>query len=254
MRLVPNLLLLFVIAIPGSAVTRRQSSDQRFDASGVKLHYIVEGVGEPVVLLHGLHSSARVNWQAPGVVSQLSKKYQVIALDLPGHGESDKPIDESAYGAEMVEDVARLLDHLKIEKAHIVGYSMGGMIAVKFMARHPDRVRSGVVGRMGWLREGSALQRMWGRMQGREGGAPQVCARSLGRLAVTEAELKGIRVPVVVLVGDHDPVKGLYITPLQPVRRDWPVIEIKDAGHLNCVVKPQFKEEIAGWLGKQARP
>jgi pimeloyl-ACP methyl ester carboxylesterase len=91
-------------------------------------------------------------------------------------------------------------------------------------------------------------------MQGREGaGTPPACARSLGELALTEAELKGIRVPVVVIVGDRDPVKRLYVAPLQRARKDWTVIEIEDAGHLNCVVKAQFKEEIAEWLDKQAR-
>src|SRR5262245_45566758 len=134
MRTIPMLLLLFFITIPALAITSRSPSDRKFDAKGVKLHYVVEGVGEPAVLIHGLYSSARVNWQMPGIVSLLSKKYQVIALDLPGHGESDKPANEEAYGLEMVEDVARLLDHLKIQKAHIVGYSMGGMIAVKFMS------------------------------------------------------------------------------------------------------------------------
>jgi len=232
----------------------RRPLDRMFDANGVQLHYIVEGEGEPVVLIHGLRSSARINWQMPGVVSLLSKKYQVIALDMPGHGESDKPANEEAYGVAMVEDVVRLLDHLKIQKAHIVGYSMGGMIAVKFMATHQERTLSGVVGGMGWLREGSGLQKVWGRMPGiGADSAPSACARSLGKLAVTEAELKGIRVPVIVIVGDRDPIKRLYVAPLRPVRKDWEVIEIEDAGHLNCVVKAQFKEEIAEWLDKQAR-
>src|SRR5215468_686286 len=167
----------------------RRPADRMFDANGVKLHYIVEGEGEPVVLIHGLSASARINWQMPGIVSLLSKKYKVIALDMPGHGESDKPSNDEAYGSEMVEDVARLLDHLKIQKAHIIGYSMGGMIAVKFMARHQERVLSGVVGGMGWLREGSALQKMWERMPGRDGfGTPAACARNLGKLALPESE------------------------------------------------------------------
>jgi pimeloyl-ACP methyl ester carboxylesterase len=147
-----------VMAIPGLTISNQSTSDHRFDAKGGKLHYIVEGEGKPVVLIHGLYSSARMNWQMPGIVSLLSKKYRVIALDMPGHGESDKPADEDACGLELVEDVVRLLVHLRIQKAHIVGYSMGGMIAVKFMARHQERVLSGVVGGMGWLREGSALQ------------------------------------------------------------------------------------------------
>ncbi|MBO0798693.1 MAG: alpha/beta hydrolase [Blastocatellia bacterium] len=245
---------LLLLVIPASSIPARSPVDRMFDAGGVKLHYIVEGEGEPVVLIHGLYASARVNWQMPGIVSLLAKKYQVIALDMPGHGESDKPVDEEAYGLEMVEDVALLLDHLKIQKAHIVGYSMGGMIAVKFMTLHQERVLSAVVGGMGWLREGSFLQNMFGRMQGRPGsGTPPACPRSLSKLAVTAAELKAIRVPAIVIVGERDPVKRLYVDPLRPVRKDWRVIEISDAGHLNCVVKTQFKEAIAEWLDEQTR-
>lgn len=229
-----------------------RASAQSFDANGVRLHYIVEGKGQPVVLIHGLRSSIRMNWQMPGVISMLSKNYQVIALDLPGHGESDKPTSEAAYGAEMVEDVIRLLDHLNIKRAHIVGYSMGGMIAMKFMANHQDRALSGLVGGMGWLREGSALQNFWERMPERRGsGTPSACARSLGKLALTEAELRAIKVPVEIIVGDRDPTKRLYVTPLEQMRKDWPVVEIKDAGHLNCIIKPQFKEAIADWLSKR---
>jgi len=192
-----------------------------------------------------------MNWQMPGVISMLSKDYRVIALDLPGHGESDKPTSEAAYGVELVEDVARLLDHLNIQRAHIVGYSMGGMIAMKFMAEHQDRVLSGIVGGMGWLRQGSALQNFWDRMPERQGGStPSACARSLGKLALTEAELRAINVSVEIIVGDRDPTKGLYVTPLERVRKDWPVVEIKDAGHLNCIIKPQFKKAIEAWLAK----
>ncbi|MBO0722677.1 MAG: alpha/beta fold hydrolase [Blastocatellia bacterium] len=254
MYLIRFLVVLFLTAIPTPAITGSPTADRVFDAGGVKLHYVVEGEGEPVVLIHGLYASARVNWQMPGIVSLLAKNYQVIALDMPGHGESDKPVDEEAYGLEMVEDVARLLDHLKIQKAHIVGYSMGGMIAVKFMTLHQERVLSAVVGGMGWLREGSLLQNMFGRMQGRPGSStPPACPRSLRKLAVTAADLKSIHVPVVVIVGERDPVKRLYVDPLRSVRKDWRVIEIGEAGHLNCVVKTQFKEAIADWLDEQTR-
>jgi len=190
-----------------------------------------------------------MNWQLPGAVALLSKNYQVIALDLPGHGLSDKPEDETAYGLQLVEDVARLLDHLDIKKAHIVGYSMGGMIAVKFLARHQERVLSAVVGGMGWLRDRSALQNVWQRMGSQSGGhIPAACVRSLGKLALSEEDLRRIRVPTEVIVGDRDPVKRLYVEPLERIRKDWPVIEIQDAGHMNCIVKAQFKNEIKQWL------
>src|SRR5258708_1666760 len=161
---------------------------QAFDSKGVKIQYTIEGQGEPVVLIHGLHSSAQMNWRLPGTIKLLAESYQVIALDLRGHGHSGKPEKESDYGPEMAEDVVRLLDHLKIEKAHIVGYSMGGLIAMKLAVEHPERVKSMVLGGMGWLREGSGLQDFWSRLPGDRMGVqtPPACVRSIGKLAVSE--------------------------------------------------------------------
>ena len=230
-------------------------TSKTFEVKGVKLHYLVQGTGEPVVLIHGLHSSAQMNWVMPGTMGELAKRYKVIALDLPGHGQSDKPADEQAYGTQMVDDVVALLDHLKIAKAHIVGYSMGGIVTVKMLALHPDRVRSAVAGGMGWLREGSRLQQFWEQIPAREGSrTPPACVRGIAKLAVSEDELRRIKVPVEVVVGSRDPVKRMYVNPLRPVRPDWPVVEIDDAGHLNCIAKSQFRASIADWLSQQSAP
>jgi pimeloyl-ACP methyl ester carboxylesterase len=199
-----------------------------------------------VVLIHALHSSAVVNWELPGIFSMVAEKYRVIAPDLRGHGGSGKPA--------LVEDVIRLLDHLAIKQAHVVGYSMGGMVTVKLMTRHPERVLSAALGGMGWLREGSALQGLWSRLSAKEGGrTPPECVRSLGALAVTEAEIRAIKVPVEVLIGDRDPVRRLYVERLERVRGDWPVIVIDDAGHINAYLKHEFKEGTWKWLREQRR-
>ena len=230
------------------------SKPTKFDSQGVKIKYTVEGEGAPVVLIHGAFSSADMNWRLPGTIKALAAHYQVIALDVRGHGDSDKPDKEDAYGAEMAEDVIRLLDHLKVEKAHIVGYSMGGMIAMKVTTAHPDRVSSLTLGGMGWLREGSRLQEFWEKIPERgRGKTPSACLRSLGQLAVTEKELKEVSVPVSILVGDRDPVKRLYVDPLQRVRNDWPVTVIEGAGHINCIFKSQFQEGLEKALEKQTR-
>ena len=148
------------------------------------------------------------------------------------------------------------MDHLKIEKAHIVGYSMGGIIAGNFIARHPDRVLSGMLGGMGWLKEGDVAQSWFAQIGKNDPNATAlaICGRSLAKLALTEEEIKSIEVPVAVLVGDKDDlIRKLYVDPLQKVRKDWPVIEIKDGNHLTCIIRPQFREEIAAWLKKNAR-
>jgi len=225
----------------GTANSSAAPLSQTFAANSVRIHYLIEGAGDPVVLIHGLYSNATVNWQQPGMITALAKNHQVIALDLPGYGQSDKPVDEAAYGRQWVMHVILLLDHLSIGKAHIVGYSMGGMVALKLIAEHPERVLSGSLGGMGWMPDGGALQKTWEHMR-------SASARGAAKLALTKGELQAIRIPVLVLVGDRDPVRRLYVAPLQEVRPDWRVIEIQDAGHLNCIFKKQFIEEVARWI------
>jgi pimeloyl-ACP methyl ester carboxylesterase len=229
---------------------------QTFNSNGVKIAYFVQGKGEAVVLIHGWLSSAGINWALPGISDRLAKDYQVIALDVRGHGLSDKPNKEEAYGPELVEDVARLLDHLKIKKVHVVGYSMGGIIAANFMVKHPDRVLTGTLSGMGWLKAGGLGQLGFAQIGKGDPNAKALtlCGRSLARLALTEEEIKSIKVPVTVLVGDDDGlIKKLYVEPLQEVRKDWTVTEIKGGNHLTCILKPQFRDEIVAWLKKNTK-
>lgn len=232
-------------------------SVQSFDSDGARIYYFEQGQGEPVVLIHGWLSSAGVNWALPGISEALAQNFRVIALDVRGHGLSDKPLEEDAYGRELVADVVRLLDHLEIEQAHIVGYSMGGIIAARFLVDHPERALSGTLGGMGWLSEGGLGQWAFARI-GRndpDRAAHIVCGRSLARLALTQEAIEAIDVPVAVLVGADDRlIQRLYVEPLREVRPDWPVVEIPDAGHLSCLAQPQFQEALLRWLNEQRRP
>jgi pimeloyl-ACP methyl ester carboxylesterase len=252
-----SLLTLLAVLLGPAHLARAtgKMSIRTFNSNGVKIAYFVQGKGEPVVLIHGWLSSAGLNWALPGISGLLAKDFRVIALDVRGHGLSDKPTKEEAYGRELVEDVVRLLDHLKIKKAHIVGYSMGGIIAANFLARHPDRAQSGTLGGMGWLQVGGIAQFGFAQIGKNDPNAQAfaVCGRSLARLALTEKEIKAIRVPVAVLVGDRDQfIKKLYVEPLAKVRPDLPVTEIKGGDHISCILQPQFREAIAAWLKKNA--
>jgi pimeloyl-ACP methyl ester carboxylesterase len=128
-----------------------------FDSNGVRIAYTDRGTGEPVVLLHGFTGSSERHWESPGVIAALETAgYRVIAMDCRGHGQSDKPVDPKQYGLEMVQDVVRLLNLLKIDRAHLVGYSMGGAIVTQLLVRQPARLLTATLLGAGW--EGENLQ------------------------------------------------------------------------------------------------
>jgi len=112
--------------------------DRYLDAGGIKIRYIDTGKGEPVVLLHGGTSNLE-SWIARGVIRQLETEFRVIAFDARGHGKSDKPRDPAAYGRQQALDVVRILDALKIDRAHIAGFSLGGSTVAQLLTLHPER-------------------------------------------------------------------------------------------------------------------
>jgi len=224
-----------------------------FDSAGVKIHYSFRGQGEPVILIHGLYSSGRVNWDSPGVSARLAGHFEVITFDCRGHGRSDKPQAEDAYGINMVGDVIRLMDHLKIRKASVAGYSMGGAIGLKLIVTHPERVNRLVLCGMGWRKPGAPLHRFWETAQAerfKRSDVPPACEKSFPALSVTEQEIKAVTLPVEIIVGDSDPYREWYVKPLHAVRPDWPVHIIAGAGHINCPVKADFKTQLKVALEK----
>lgn len=122
-----------------------------FNHGDVQIAFFDEGEGDPIVLVHGFASSKEVNWVMPGWVSTLTRAgRRVIALDDRGHGQSSKLYDPAEYHSDlMAEDVRALLDHLSIDRADIMGYSMGARITAFLALRHPARVRSIILGGLG---------------------------------------------------------------------------------------------------------
>jgi pimeloyl-ACP methyl ester carboxylesterase len=143
------------------ALDRALAQDQFFDSNGVRIRYVDQGSGPPLVLIHGFSGSLDSGWVETGVLPKLATDYRVIALDCRGHGQSDKPHDPKSYGLQMGQDVVRLLDHLHIARAHIVGHSMGAGITAKLLTTDPDRfltaTLSGSAGRQQpWTPEAAA--------------------------------------------------------------------------------------------------
>ncbi len=116
--------------------------DRFFDSADVRIRYIEQGSGPPIVLMHGYTGNLDRHFIANGVFASLAKDHRVIALDLRGHGKSGKPHDPSAYGEAMARDVVRLLDHLNIARAHVLGYSLGAIVAGRVATLHPERLIS----------------------------------------------------------------------------------------------------------------
>ncbi len=122
-----------------------------FKSDGVEIAFIDEGEGDPVLLIHGFASNVATNWVGPGWVEALTEAgFRVIAYDNRGHGQSAKLYDIKDYGAPlMAEDARRLLDHLGIARADVMGYSMGARISAFLGMAHPERVRSLVFAGLG---------------------------------------------------------------------------------------------------------
>jgi pimeloyl-ACP methyl ester carboxylesterase len=265
-----------------------RAEDFFFDSAGVRIHYVVEGKGEPVVLVHGFAVDIASNWAEPGIIKGLADRYQVIAIDNRGHGRSDKPHDPQQYGVNMVSDVTRLLDHLNIQKAHIVGYSMGGNIAGVFLTDHPERVRTAILGATPWVgADGLPARVVWANQlaesleQGRGIGphiirltprderppsAEQVEAisnmvlqpndalalaavmRGSARLYASEAKLRANQLPVLAIVGERDPVKA-EVDNLVGALGNVKLVVIPGANHMSAFGRPEFLVALKTFLG-----
>lgn len=120
--------------------------------NGLQLYYEVYGSGKPIVLLHGSYMTIPMAWSQ--IIPLLARDRKVIVVEMQGHGRTRDTARELSYEA-MADDVAGLLEHLRIAQADVLGYSMGGGIAFQVAVRHPARVRrlvvlSGVYAHDGW--------------------------------------------------------------------------------------------------------
>jgi len=238
-----TLILLGLVAFHLFALDRVSAQDQFFDSNGVRIRYVEQGSGPPVVLLHGFSGSLDSGWVETGVLPTLATDYRVIAFDSRGSGKSDKPHDPKSYGLQMGQDVVRLLDHLHIARAHIVGHSLGAIITATLLTTNPDRfltaTLSGAAGRQGWTPENAAaaeaeavefeqgvpfrslilrtaptdrpkpteeqIQAESQRRLGRNDRfAMAAMVRSRGEQTVSAAEMATVRVPTLGIIGSAD--------------------------------------------------
>jgi pimeloyl-ACP methyl ester carboxylesterase len=240
-----------------------------FPSGDVTLHYQITGLGEPVVLLHGLGSSGE-DWEPQ--VSALAADYQVITIDFRGHGASER--GSAPYSIpQFADDVATLLTALELPAAHVVGISLGGMVAFQLAADHAPQVRSLVIINSGPAYPGRTLKgklALWTRLlilrlKGLEALGPVVAGKlfpnpeqaslraefarrfvrndqqayertlhAIGRFDVS-AQVRRLTMPVLVLSGDRDytPVaaKEAYVRQLPNATLE----VIEDSGHASPI-------------------
>jgi pimeloyl-ACP methyl ester carboxylesterase len=146
---------LLMTLVPADASAQQKPTTGYAPVNGLKMYYEVHGSGEPVVLLHGAFMTITNNWT--GWVGELSKTRKVIAVEMQGHGRT-ADIERDLTSENLADDVAALLDQLKIPRADLIGYSMGGGVAMQCAIRHPDRVRKVVVISSMFRRDGAVKE------------------------------------------------------------------------------------------------
>lgn len=211
----------------------------RFSSDGVEIAFIdnppheqvAPGHGDTVVLVHGFASTHAVNWVNTLWTTTLGRAgFRVVALDHRGHGQSQKLYDPALYGpAIMAEDVRRLMDHLEIERADVIGYSMGARITAQLAFAHGGRVRSATLGGLGMrLIEGTLFStgiteamdalsiddvtdpflrtfRAFADQLKADRKALSACVRG-SHLPMTAAQCAAIAAPVLIAAGTKDPL------------------------------------------------
>ena len=246
-----------------------------FHNGDVEIAYLDEGEGDPIVLVHGFASSKNVNWVYPAWVSELKKNgRRVIALDNRGHGDSSKLYDSEEYHiGTMAGDVTALMDHLNIERADMMGYSLGGRLTAYLAQRRPQRLRSAIFGGIGMgLIEGGgpgenvaeALEapsledvtdpvgrtfRAFADQTRSDRRALAACMRGSRRL-MTRDEAASIAVPVLIAVGTVDEIAGSAAA-LGKIIAGSRVLDIPNRDHMRAVGDKVYKTGVLDFLSRR---
>jgi pimeloyl-ACP methyl ester carboxylesterase len=246
-----------------------------FHNGDVEIAYLDEGEGDPIVLVHGFASTKNVNWVYPTWVSELKKNgRRVIAFDNRGHGDSSKLYDSEQYHiGVMAGDVMALMDHLDIERADIMGYSLGGRMTAFLGYSQPQRLRSAILGGIGMgLIEGggpgenvaSALEadsledvtdpvgrtfRAFADQTRSDRRALAACLRGSRRL-MTKDEAAAIKVPTLIAVGTTDEIAGSAAA-LGKIIPGSEVLDIPGRDHMRAVGDKVYKTGVLEFLSRR---
>ncbi|RFC64834.1 MULTISPECIES: alpha/beta fold hydrolase [Mesorhizobium] len=251
---------------------------QHFQHDGFDFAYVdrkpERGAAEPVLLIHGFASNHFTNWISPGWMKTLAEAgYRPIAFDNRGHGETSKSYDPAVYTPEkMASDAVALLDHLGIETAHVMGYSMGSRISAFMALAEPQRVATLVFGGLGigmvdgvgdWDPIATALlaedpsQTKHGRARSFRAFADQTKSdrRALAacittsRALLTEDQVARITQPTLIAVGTKDDIAGSG-EELAAIMPNAVAFDIEGRDHMLAVGDKTFKTRVLDFLAE----
>lgn len=232
--------------------------NQFFESNGVTIRYIEVGSGTPVIAMHGLTQNSDTFLES---ILELAEDHRLILFDLRGHGLSDKPHSVSGYGREMADDVIRLMDHLKIPKAHILGYSIGVAPIAMAITEHENRFISAVFGggaaKFNWGSDTDLLnqhryQRILNSPRQRQlesswEGQDQIALANLRlaekELIVSKEQFSKLSIPILSILGSEDPAIGA-VTAMNSVVPAMQLNLIAGESHVSAPGNSEFVRSI----------
>ncbi len=210
---------------------------------GTKISYLTEGSGPPLLLLHGFVSSAK-SWWKIGAAQRLAETHTVLAPDIRGHGQSDRPTDAARYGRTLLSDFTQLLDREGHEGADVVGFSMGAELALAFSVFHPDRVRSLTLAGSGWSPPDIIDEyRKWFDHLAASSDSPDALAALIDAVhevtGLSGTDVAALSIRVTGIIGALDDERP-YMERIKEVRPDFEPVILNGLDHLGTWQSPDF--------------
>ena len=255
--LVLTVSMLLTLLASGVVSAQQKPTTGYAPVNGLKMYYEIHGTGEPVVLLHGAFMTVSDdNWSV--LINELAKTRKVIAVEMQGHGRTGDINRDITY-ENLSDDVAALLDYLKIERADVVGYSLGGGVAMQTAIRHPERVRkvvvmSAVIRRDGWVKEandfwpsftwelfkGTPMEAEYKRLSPTPDKFPDfvnhIKAAAMRPYDFGAEKFKATKAPMFFIFGDADGVRIEHIAEMY---------SLKGGGHIHGDMMPRSESRLA---------
>ena len=239
---------------------------------GVRIAYETAGEGKSIILAHGFASDRMQNWKNVGWYETLNGAgFRVVALDFRGHGESDRPHEDRFYGDKMLGDVLAVMDCEEIERADLMGYSMGAILSVGLLMSNPQRIRGAVLAGIGEKyfdertvrRRGiaDALRaadpgtisdpeqrafRAFASQSGKDIAALAACM-SADRTMCSPAQLGACKIPVLIVAGELDQQAGSP-EPLAAAFANGRAVSVPGRDHMTAVGDKVYKQAVLDFL------